>query len=300
MADRQFSDAPRRAHTAPHPMANPGYGKRSAVGQPAPTADDFVLLPDREAAVASFIDRLPDGADVSVKALAKVMEYGQCALRTALNFLQRAGYLFRKREFLVGPAGARWVTRTWFSRAARDDASWAAYASGGEVPGHVSQADTAPAPAPPAASRPARLPDRSRAYAVLASVGRRNPAVSLSAADCAALESLAAEWFVRGATEEDVLRALTDGLPLPVHHPAGLVRARLAAKLPPVPLSSARPSGPVVECATCRAPGRPEALRDGECGSCRGEPAPVRHPAALPPDRVRALAAEARSAASTL
>ncbi|MFE3824132.1 hypothetical protein [Streptomyces sp. NPDC059092] len=338
MADAQFSDAAKRVHTASHPMASAGYGKRSVAGQPGRSSDDFALLPGREAAVAGFIDRLPDGADISVKALAKVMEYGQCALRTALNFLERAGHLFRRRELVVGPAGGRWVTRTWFSRAARDGGSWTAQLSGDasesgpggiEAPGTVVTAPgavvTAPGAAAPGAapgagaavaaapvtaapgagaavvSRPARLPERSRGYSVLASVGRRCPALSLSAADCAALEPLVAEWFVRGAGEEDVVRALTDGLPTPVHHPAGLVRSRLVAKLPPELADPPPVSGPpvtVVECGTCRAPARAEALRDGECRVCRGEAAPVRLPAALPPERVRARAAEVRSAAA--
>ncbi|MFE3599334.1 hypothetical protein [Streptomyces sp. NPDC059142] len=280
-------------------MASPGYGKRSVAGQPGRSSDDFALLPGREAAVAGFIDRLPDGADISVKALAKVMEYGQCALRTALNFLERAGHLLRRRELVVGPGGRRWVTRTWFSRAARDGGSWTAQLSGG-APG--AEPDGAEARGAAVVSRPARAAGRSRGYAVLASVGRRCPALSLSAADCAALEPLVAEWFVRDAGEEDVLRALTDGLPSPVHHPAGLVRSRLTAKLPPEPAGSPPAPGPsaaVVECRTCRAPGRAEALRDGECGGCRGEAPPVRHPAALAPERVRARAAEVRSAATT-
>ncbi|MFJ7996934.1 hypothetical protein ACIQ7D_07205 [Streptomyces sp. NPDC096310] len=320
-------------HTASHPMASAGYGKRSVAGQPAASASDFALLPEREGAIAGFIDRLPDGADISVKALAKVMDYGQCALRTALNFLERAGHLLRRRELAVGPGGGRWVTRTWFSRTARDDDSWGAPVDAGES-GTGAASVAAPAPAPgrepvsapaparthaPAAPAPARthapaapapapvaVPGarvgRSRGYLLLASVGRRCPALSLSAADCAALEPLAAEWFVRGAGEEDVLRALTDGLPVPVHHPAGLVRSRLTAKLPPepvdMPVVSHRVAPAVVECGTCRAPARPAALVDGECGACRGAPAPVRHPAALPPDQVRARAAEVRNAAT--
>jgi hypothetical protein len=292
MADSHCSDAPPSAHAAPHPMANPGYGKRSAAEQQSPAPGDFAHLPAREAAIAGFIDRLPDGADISVKALAKVLDYGQCALRTALNRLQRAGHLRRGREHVIGAGGARWVTRTWFSRTARDNAWWASYVTGAPV----DVPDDAPSAA--VSAEPARLPDRSRAYAVLVAVGRRNPAVSLSAADCAALEPLAAEWFVRGATEDDVLRTLTYGLPVPVHHPAGLIRERLKSKLPPVPSASERPPLRIMECATCRAPGRPEALVDGDCGACRGEPEPVRRSARLSSDTVRARAAEARAAAS--
>ncbi|MFE3829946.1 hypothetical protein [Streptomyces sp. NPDC059092] len=283
-------------------MASAGYGKRSVAGQPGPSAHDFALLPGREAAIAGFIDGLPDGADISVKALAKVMEYGQCALRTALNFLERAGHLLRRREFLVGAGGGQWVTRTWFSRTAREDDAWGVPVDAGE-PTTGTATVTAPpqAPAPVPLAVPGRRPTRSRGYLLLASVGRRCPALSLSAADCAALEPLAAEWFVRGAGEEDVLRALTDGLPSPVHHAAGLVRSRLTAKLPPEPVDMPVAPGPVAavaECGTCRAPARPAALVDGECGACRGAPAPVRHPAALPPNRVRARAAEVRKAAT--
>ncbi|MEV7090303.1 hypothetical protein AB0O07_31235 [Streptomyces sp. NPDC093085] len=305
-------------------MANPGYGKRSVSGQPAPSADDFALLPGREAAIAGFIDRLPDGADICVKALAKVMEYGQCALRTALNFLERAGHLLRRREFLAGASGGRWVTRTWFSRTAREGDAWetggeterpdfldpstagwcapVAIVAAAPAAPPMTSAAPAPAPAPSPALAAGTRPPRSRGYLLLAALGRRCPALSLSAADCAALEPLAAEWFVRGAGEEDVLHALTHGLPVPVHHPAGLVRTRLTAKLPPEPVDvAATPgptAGPLVECANCRAPGRPEALVDGECRACRGTPAPVPYPAALPPHRVRALAAEARNAAA--
>jgi hypothetical protein len=84
-------------------MANPGYGKRSVPGQRPRTNHDFAHLPAREAAIASYLDRLPDGADISVKTLAKVLPYGQCALGTALNRLQKAGHLRRGR----GAAGDR-------------------------------------------------------------------------------------------------------------------------------------------------------------------------------------------------
>ncbi|MFJ1649698.1 hypothetical protein [Streptomyces sp. NPDC088258] len=307
-------------------MASPGYGKRSVPGRSGPPGDDFAGLPAREASIAGFIDRLPEGADISVKALAKVLDYGQCALRTALNHLQRTGHLRRGREHLVTVGAARWVTRTWFSRTARDDSWWASFVAGersgevsgeaaGDVPGDAAEgagdegAGGAGARCAPPVPTPARSGSRSRAYAVLAAVGRRNPVVSLSAADCAALEPLAAEWFVRGAREDDVLRALTHGLPAVVHHPAGMIRNRLTAKLPPElpePTGPPEPPGPevvvrpplrILECSTCRAPGRPEALVGGECGECRGLAVPVRHPVPLSPEQVHARASQARTAA---
>ncbi|MET9366009.1 hypothetical protein ABZX93_34625 [Streptomyces sp. NPDC006632] len=274
-------------------MANPGYGKRSTPGQLKPTKRDFAHLPPREAAVAGYLDRLPDGADISVKTLAKVLPYGQCALRTALQRLVIEGHLRRGREHLRGSDSARWVTRTWFSRTARDDAWWAEFTRGGVK-------DTSPAPPPPPEPEPRAHPQQathSKAFMLLAALGRTAPALSLSARDCSDLEPLAAAWFERGATEYDVLRALTAGLPTPVYSAAALTRTRLTTKLPPEPPPPpARPTLRVLECAKCGAPGRPEALPGGECGPCRGERPP--RPPALPPATVQARAAEARAAAA--
>ncbi|MER6025187.1 hypothetical protein [Streptomyces sp. NPDC001851] len=267
-------------------MANPGYGKRSAPGQRPRTHHAFTHLAPREAAIADYLDRLPEGADISVKTLAKQLPYGQCALRTALNRIQAAGHLRRGRERLeTEDGGSRWITRSWWSRTARDDAWWAAFTRG-DVP------EDAPPPERPG-------PTRSRAHILLAALGRTAPVLSLSAADCAALAPLLTEWFARGATDEAVLRALTDGLPSPVHHPAALVRRRLVDKLPPEPVRERpRPPRRVLECAECGVPGRPDALPGGVCGGCRGERAPAHPRTPLPAPAVHARAGEIRAAMS--
>ncbi len=188
MAVSQLNAAPRPPHTPPpaapptasrpHPMANPGYGKRSAPAQLPRTGHDFSHLPPREAAIAAYLDRLPDGADISVKTLAKVLPYGQCALRTALNRLQREGHLRRGSECVAADDGClHWVTRTFFSRTARDDDWWEAFARG-----------DAPRERP-------RRPTRSRSFVLLAALGRTAPSLVLSQADCAALEPLVTDWL---------------------------------------------------------------------------------------------------------
>ncbi|MCX4906602.1 hypothetical protein [Streptomyces sp. NBC_00878] len=275
-------------------MANPGYGKRDAPDQLPRTAHDFAHLPPREAAVAAYIDRLPGGADISVKTLAKTLPYGQCALRTALNNLQRAGHLRRGREHLADSGSARWITRTWFSRTARDDDWWAAFTRG-DVPKESPEPET-----------PVRQggPTRSRAYILLAALGRTAPALSLSARACEDLAPLVTEWFARGASDEHVLQSLTAGLPTPVHSPTALVRRRLTTKLPPEPEPESepvqepapRPPLRVLECAKCGTPGRPEALPGGICGLCRGEAGPARHSTPLTSTAVHAHAAAARAA----
>jgi hypothetical protein len=283
MADAKLSAAFLPAHALPHPMANPGYGKRAAPDQLPRTAHDFAHLPPREAAIAAYIDRLPGGADISVKTLAKTLPYGQCALRTALNNLQRAGHLRRGREHLADSGSSRWITRTWFTRTARDDDWWTTFTRG-DVPRE--------------SSKPQSRPTRSRAYILLAALGRTTPALSLSHTACAELAPLLGEWFARGATDEHVLQALTAGLPTPVHSPAALVRTRLTTKLPPEPAparDTPRPPLRVLECAKCGAPGRPEALPGGVCGQCRGEAAP-RPTGPLTTTAVHAHAAATRAA----
>lgn len=279
VADAKLSATFLPAHASPHPLANPGYGKRTAPDQHPRTAADFAHLPPREAAIAAYIDRLSDGADISVKTLAKVLPYGQCALRTALNNLQRAGHLRRGREHLTTESsGSRWITRSWWSRTARDDGWWASFTRG-DVPEE---------------SRPSPQ-TRSRAYILLAALGRETPALSLSAADCTALAPLVTQWYARGATDTAVRHALTAGLPVPVHHPVALIRKRLTDKLPPEPAPAPRPLR-VLECAKCGMPGRPEALPDGICGACRGERAPSHHHAPVQASAVHAHAAEIRAA----
>ncbi|MBT2491031.1 hypothetical protein J7E96_21420 [Streptomyces sp. ISL-96] len=288
MAVSQLNPAP----PAPaHPLANPGYGKRSAPEQRPARDGDFAHLPRREASIAGYIDRLPEGADISVKTLAKVLpDYGQCAVRTALRHLSEAGHLRLGKEAVTDRTGSRrWVTRTFFSRTARDDAWWAAFQGGGTAPS---------APQPPRQRRPS---PRSKAYDILASLGRTQPAMTLSEADCVSLETLATDWLTRGATDAELVHALTDGLPKPVHSPPAIARIRLE-KLPPQrapepDATAARRPLRLLECTECRVPGRPEALAGGLCRVCRDEP--PRPPAdGLPEPEVRAHAARVRAAAT--
>ncbi|WP_369164953.1 MarR family transcriptional regulator [Streptomyces sp. AFD10] len=138
-----------------YPMAKPGYGKRNAPDQPPPTREDFALLPARERHVAGFIDRLPQGAAMSVKQLAKHLPlYGQQAIGTSLNSLSVAGHLRRVRSRLTTGTGrgkggeVRWISRTFWSRTARDNEWWNAYLATAHATQAIAPADVA-APTPP-------------------------------------------------------------------------------------------------------------------------------------------------------
>ncbi|MFF8787380.1 hypothetical protein [Streptomyces sp. NPDC015125] len=313
MADDNFNAVP-CAPALPHhnhPSARPGYGKREAPAQRPSRPGDFAHLPRREASIAAYLDRLPEGADISVKTLAKVLpDYGQCALRTALRRLSEAGHLRRVAETHTSDGGSPlWVTRTYFSRTARDDSWWMALCAGNvpmtddaDAAGDAGDAgDTPPPTADPPHPQSPHVHVRTRqrqspGYAALAALGRAEPRMTLSADDCASLEAFAEEWLARGATRDQLLSALTSGLPPHIHHPGRLARSRLLTKMPP---EAAEPgagdpargpsSGPlrIMECTVCRAPGRPAALPGGVCGPCRGE---------APPDDRRRRAAEATAA----
>lgn len=290
-----------------HPMANPGYGKRPAPDQLPFRSGCFDHLKPRERYVAAFVDRLPDGAAMDAKTLAKALPlYGQQAVRTALNELSRAGHLRRvRRRAEVGGAEAgaegvtRWVFHTFWSRTARDSEWWARFLAG-DVPGEARP--TSEVPAAPGDDVPLQEPkpaDQSVAYQTLARLGRCEPRLALSAADCAALEGLAAGWLARGATPESLTRSLVAGLPEPVHSPRALVQRRLRDKMPPeAPAPEERPAPRarlIMECTECRVPGRPEALPGGLCRACRGDTR-GEAPGVLPPTAVHARATEVRTA----
>ncbi|MFJ1603083.1 hypothetical protein ACIOHS_06920 [Streptomyces sp. NPDC088253] len=274
MAVAQLSAASR---PSAHPLANPGYGKRSAPDQTPRTGRDFEHLPTREASIATYIDRLADESDLSIKTLAKHLPYGQCALATALNKLSAAGHLRRVRRPVTVDGCPRWVWHTFFSRTAHDDTWWNAFLAGRT----------------PVTERPPARAARSTAYGALVRLGRIDARLTLSAGECAALEEEAAEWFARGAGEAQLVQALTAGLPERVAHAYAFVRARLLAKLPPPP--EPRPQSPApryeVVCTACGEPGGDgDGLRGGLCGGCwGGRPA-------LAADEVRAHVGQLRAA----
>ncbi|MDJ0461473.1 hypothetical protein [Streptomyces sp. H27-C3] len=265
-----------------HPLAKTGYGKRSAHDQKPRGEADFVHLRPREAAVAAYIDRLPDGAAIGYKPLAaNIADFGQQACGKALNFLSDAGHLRRVKEHLeLEDSSFRWVTRTYFSRTARDDDWWKSFVGGlrgidlteleRRAGGQEGAGQPAPQPAPA---------ERSVAYRTLAHLGRTNPRMTLAAAECAALEGLAAGWLARGVTTDQLTHALTDGLPNPMHSPGAIARSRLEKKMPSEESTGstgesaapARIARAVIVCMGCDEPETVVTLTGGICAECREE-----------------------------
>ncbi|MBT3076837.1 MULTISPECIES: MarR family transcriptional regulator [Streptomyces] len=313
MATQHTSSAPQPPALSPtYPMANPGYGKRTAPDQLPRTRVDFTALPTRERYVAGFIDHLPEGASMSVKQLAKQLPlYGQQAISSALTALSVAGHLRRVRCPIGAGEETRWVFRTFWSRTARDNEWWTTFlatetATETATTEALSSTPTTPAPAAPAltavpqqrtsppapATRPtsdATDPTPSPAYLALAHLGRNEHRLALSADDCATLEPQAAEWLARGVSVDYLTTALTAGLPVEINSPVGFLRRRLTDKMPPhlpaentPPATTAPAHRILVECTDCGRLGRPEALPHGLCRPCRetrsngaGDPSPT-------------------------
>ncbi|MFC9200766.1 MarR family transcriptional regulator [[Kitasatospora] papulosa] len=303
MAIQHLSSAPPApAASRPYRKAHCGYGKQTVPAQGPSGAGAFALLPERERYVAGYVDHLPDGAAMDIKSLAKDLPlYGQMAIGTALRALAVAGHLRRVRCRVEGDGRCRWVTLTYWSRTAHDNEWWTAMLAGEAATGpeqapvrsaepilpgqRGAQADitmrTSPNPPrdEPNAAGPTAVAAPPPACLVLAELGRREPRLALSAADCAALEPLAAAWFARGVSADYLTSALTAGLPERIGSPVGLVRRRLTDKMPPhlpaapAPTRGLPPGTPVrgllVECTDCGRPGPAAALPDGLCKPCR-------------------------------
>ncbi|MFJ1787642.1 MarR family transcriptional regulator [Streptomyces anulatus] len=134
-----------------------------------------------------------------------------------------------------------------------------------------------PAQAPDTEPATPHAPGTSPAYLALARLGRDDHRLTLSADDCATLESQAAQWLARGVSVDYLTHALTAGLPAQVDSPVGLLRRRLNDKMPPrLPTAGSHsPGAPdparhlLVECTDCGRPGPPLALPDGLCRPCR-------------------------------
>ncbi|MFH9759343.1 hypothetical protein ACH4MJ_25075 [Streptomyces anulatus] len=126
----------------------------------------------------------------------------------------------------------------------------------------------APKPPPPPLPFPRRpsAPLFDAAARLLAGLQVSAPLFALSEVDVERLTPGVAAWLERGVRPDAVRVALTDDPPVPLRHPAKLVRHRLIALLPP-PVPAAVPVVPLQNCDDCD-----RAFRSpvpGCCGQCR-------------------------------
>ncbi|SDE85220.1 helix-turn-helix domain-containing protein [Streptomyces griseoaurantiacus] len=225
--------------------------------------------------LAVHIQSLPDGAPVTVKALAARFSEGETRIARALNELVRAGYLVRTR---TRDTTGRIITRTFFK----------------EHPGAGQLTERAPAPpSPPSPPREPRTPTppppppTGPAAELLSRLRLTDHRLLLSTRDVHELVPTVTAWLAQDATPAQITRTLTAGLPpaqVPIHHPSRFLAHRLTTLLPP-PLpttprgaDSSEPSRPVplINCDGCDRAFRSRDPR-AHCGDCRSR---QEHPAA--------------------
>ncbi|MFD7627420.1 hypothetical protein ACFV7Q_15515 [Streptomyces sp. NPDC059851] len=208
-----------------------------------------------------YIQSLPDGASVTVKTLTLRFREGEITIRRALNELEAAGYVERRR---VALGGGRFATRTL------------AY----DKPGCAPVREPAPTVPQPAGAVPAEAAAPREAPAVtgpaaelLAGLRLVDPRLVLAARDVQRLVPAVEAWSARSVTPEQITRTLTANLPpapVPIHHPARFLEHRLAALLPP-PLPAAPPPrprpAPLITCDGCERAFRSHDP-DARCSDC--------------------------------
>ncbi|MCX4520611.1 hypothetical protein OG402_23760 [Streptomyces anulatus] len=253
--------------------------------------------------LGTHIQSLPAGRRIGVKALAAIFPESEARIAAALRELEHHGFLRRTRERVQG---GRVATRTESYNHPEAAARRAIpqlvrvpepEPGPGPVPvpvpapapvpasGPVVVRDPVPDPAPDPAPRlvpspaapkppPPPLPFPRRPSAplfdeaarLLAGLQVSAPLFALSEVDVERLTPGVAAWLERGVRPDVVRVALTDDPPVPLRHPAKLVRHRLIALLPP-PVPAPVPVVPLQNCDDCD-----RAFRSpvpGCCGECR-------------------------------
>ncbi|MFJ8973157.1 hypothetical protein ACIRJ3_25805 [Streptomyces anulatus] len=126
----------------------------------------------------------------------------------------------------------------------------------------------APKPPPPPLPFPRRpsAPLFDEAARLLAGLQVSAPLFVLSEVDVERLTPGVAAWLERGVRPDAVRVALTDDPPVPLRHPAKLVRHRLIALLPP-PVPAPVPVVPLQNCDDCDRAFRSPVPEP--CGECR-------------------------------
>ncbi|MFJ9559943.1 helix-turn-helix domain-containing protein [Streptomyces fuscichromogenes] len=211
--------------------------------------------------IGSYIQSLPEGAPVGIKALAEQLPEGEIRIAAALRELEKYGFHLRTKERL---ASGQVVTRTFaYNRPRRA----------------VVEAARAPEPKPKPKSKtpvPPRAPRGPRKAAdLLAGLRAHDSRLLLGERDVQRLTPAVSEWLERGVPPTAVVRVLTTDLPRdPIKHPAAFLAHRLAGQLPPAlpapaPRDTSAPArpDPFQNCEGCERAFR--AAGPGRCRDCR-------------------------------
>ncbi|MFB7054029.1 helix-turn-helix domain-containing protein [Streptomyces vinaceus] len=235
--------------------------------------------------VAAYIQSLPEGSPVGIRALVARFPEGEMRMSSALRELERHGYLERRRERLET---GRVVTRTYSYNKPPSGTDEPAPPDADEPP----PPNHDPAPEPDREPEPGPDPDpdpgpgsqgsagaeaaaprvHPGATALLAGLRRHDPRLLLAERDVRRLAPGVSAWLDRGADPEAIGLALSANLPETLRSPASVLAYRLKALLPPhlpaapEPRPVRRPD-PFQTCDGCE-----RAFRSPHPGRCRDCP----------------------------
>ncbi|MEN8653787.1 helix-turn-helix domain-containing protein [Streptomyces sp. 21So2-11] len=203
--------------------------------------------------IAVRIQSLPDGAKVGIKALAAHFPESEYRIAAALKELEAAGYLSRSRH---RTAGQRIVTRTTYYER-----------PGTNVNAPVRRVSLVKRPRP----RPVDLLLHRPAVDLLSGLRLRDPRLTLSVRDIAALAPDVSSWLASDVPASQVTHMLTSRLPDgPIHRPVRLLTYRLHEAPPPVPAPAPQVArvtvAPMQNCDGCDRGFRSH--EPGHCGDC--------------------------------
>nr|WP_324603788.1 helix-turn-helix domain-containing protein [Streptomyces sp. NRRL S-244] len=173
--------------------------------------------------VAAYIQSLPEGAPVGIKALVARFPEGEMRMSSALRELERHGYLERRRERLET---GRVVTRTYSYNKPLTTPNE-------PPPPPDPEPVPLPHPEPQRITDPEPQPAHPGAADLLANLRRHDPRLLLAERDVRRLAPGVSAWLDRGADPEAIGLALTANLPEPMRSPASVLAYRLEALLPP-------------------------------------------------------------------
>ncbi|MFJ2442296.1 helix-turn-helix domain-containing protein [Streptomyces sp. NPDC087658] len=240
-----------------------------------------------------YIQSLPDGVEIGIKALAARCVEGEVAIASALRELEAHGYLSRTKERL---ASGRWVTRTvsydmplaLIPQQQQQRQQQQPPKKPRAVPKReavetvetleaveaVASEPVAEAPSLPAPGHPDLARHRTAAE-ILAGLRRHDPRLLLGELDIRRLAPAVAAWLERGIEPLAVQRTLTALLPQEdIARPAGLIAHRLTHLLPPpLPAAPVKPRVvPLQNCDHCDRAYRSHT--EGLCPGCEAEQGP--------------------------
>lgn len=242
--------------------------------------------------ILAFLVSLPDGVSMTVAKLERIRKEGKAVVRAAVAELRAAGYYIKEdRQGVDGQLRGANAVYDIPQTEAFSQVIPTAEIPPVEIPAvnpvkETSKKETTPLPpveeSAPAAVAPVEAPkgggegesstrDEEAACAPLVvRVGRLDGRLTVGLAEMGKVLPLVAEWRRRGASDDQIVHAITTGLPAEIKSPVGLIRDRLTRKMPvAVPAVKVAQLPPMVECPGCQSPSRVHGL----CHDCREDEA---------------------------